>query len=968
MRCHSSAKWAFVRGLLGIAAIAVSAPLLAASGSWSSNGPFGGSVRKVIAWEYSPGTLWAGGNGGVFRSTSSGASWQRVEIGLPGGALMQDLVASTTSTPVLFETDSKRIYRSGNGGDLWVPVSALPSASYIISLSLRRTTTDQLAALTDVGVFVSSNGGSTWSGPTATGTTAQFTMIDYAADGSLYLGLYSDPGVFGGASVLKSSDGGASWTPLSTPAGLSATVLVSAPTNAQHLFVADYNSIATTSDGGATWSTLAAPPAGSGCGRISTLAADPLQPNALYVGCYVNGVHFSANVFTASPAWTDWTPANGLSVNGPLPVQAASIAVDAGTPALYVGAIDGGLFQSTNAGNTWSAINQGYQSSNIRALAVHPVDTTNPVVLAGQGDSFTTARAIYKSPDGGGVWTTATSGLDTDQVRTLAIDPTTVDANTLTSESFTVYAGGRAVNWQCCESTRNGGVYKSVNAGATWTTIDSGIAILPSATKPNMGTVRTVALDPRSCASPPASGPCLMGSGPLQTVYVAGGGIPGPVGMPYRSARIYKSTNAGATWSPSENGLPLPQDLGPPGASNSAFMGGVAPLVIDPVNPQTLYIGTFIGWDQTVAGAANPTIANSVFKSTDGGANWTLRSVGLPTYAGPGTSQQDVLALAINPTNPLVLYAGVTNFSGASVSGHVYKSTDGAMTWNEASTGIAGQDVRALFIDPADATGDTIYAGTGGDGANPGGVYRSVDGGATWNSLSIGLPAYASTALAMPPRAVGAPARILAGTNSGVWDYTAVPDGDADGAPTAVENAVMGGDGDGDGVPDAQESSVASLGAPSINGVSRTDAPTATGASTTISIVPTPSACDRLNDSNNLDAGLYPPDPLGDANSHAPGLVQFALPACAVATVRVIFHGATFGPGWVWRNYGPKIPGNSTSFGWYTFAGARRIDAQTWELDIDASRQGNYRADPNNILFTGGPALLPDVIFGNTFE
>ena len=46
-------------------------------------------------------------------------------------------------------------------------------------------------------------------------------------------------------------------------------------------------------------------------------------------------------------------------------------------------------------------------------------------------------------------------------------------------------------------------------------------------------------------------------------------------------------------------------------------------------------------------------------------------------------------------------------------------------------------------------------------------------------------------------------------------------------------------------------------------------------------------------------------------------------------------------------------------------AGARRIDAQTWELAIDARRQGNYRNDPSNILFVGGPALLPDRIFDN---
>src|SRR5690606_9800762 len=104
------------------------------------------------------------------------------------------------------------------------------------------------------------------------------------------------------------------------------------------------------------------------------------------------------------------------------------------------------------------------------------------------------------------------------------------------------------------------------------------------------------------------------------------------------------------------------------------------------------------------------------------------------------------------------------------------------------------------------------------------------------------------------------------------------------------------------------------------------------------------SSCTRLNDSNAQPASLFPPDPIGGDGSHDPwGMVNFALPGCAAATVRVTFHGAGFGPDWTWRNYGPRIPGDDTSFGWYTFAGARRIDAQTWELSIDAQRQGNYR-------------------------
>src|SRR3546814_13102669 len=76
-------------------------------------------------------------------------------------------------------------------------------------------------------------------------------------------------------------------------------------------------------------------------------------------------------------------------------------------------------------------------------------------------------------------------------------------------------------------------------------------------------------------------------------------------------------------------------------------------------------------------------------------------------------------------TDTLFPYTTLFRSPRGMIVGTIYKSTDAGATWFEASAGIAGQDVRALFIDPADPAGDTIYAGTGGDGANPGGVYRS---------------------------------------------------------------------------------------------------------------------------------------------------------------------------------------------------------------------------------------------------
>jgi photosystem II stability/assembly factor-like uncharacterized protein len=960
---------------IGIAQGFFGATAIAAVGSWTTAGPYGGSNYTLSVYEASPSTLFAGGRGGLFRTLSGGTTWQRIEVGLPDSLFVQSLSVGTNA-PVLYLSSSSQLFRSGNGGDLWVPLGTpLPAGAYINDVSLRRATSNSIAISTSIGAFVSTNGGGSWIGPGATGTSAQFSKIVFAADGALYLGIQNtDPAIFGGASILKSIDGGVSWAPLAAqPPGLfGISVLVTSPADPQRLYAGDGGTAVTSSNGGASWTTVSLPTSGAGCGAFRSIDPHPGNALSVFVACSNNGVHFTADV--NAPAWTSWTSANGLSVNGTDPVQAAALAIHPAfpsTPSVWAGTVDGGLFRTSNGGTSWSTINSGYESVNVRALATHPVDT-NPagaVVLAGYGDAFTTSNAIYKSSDGGGSWAPSTSGLNAEQIRSIAIDPTTVDNDFLTAENFTVYAAGRSERIPALLN-KDGGIYKSTDAGNNWSTIDNGIATVGGGVR-DMGTVRSVVLDPRSCAAPPPSGPCPIGSGPLQTVFVAGGGRPNlsSPGQPYTSARIYKSINAGGLWSPSENGLPLPQDLGPPGEFNYAYMGGIVPLVFDPSNTQIMYVGSFLGWNQGVPGAIEPTIANGVFKSTDGGATWVHSSNGMPHVLSPASSNYDVLTLAINPANPQILYAGVINFYSTTTIGRVYKTIDGGANWSESSAGIAGQDVRALFIDKMDPTGDTVYAGTGGDGANPGGVYVTTNGGATWNSISIGLPADSATSLAMPARSPGAPARILVGTNAGIWDYTAAADPDADGSPSAVENGVLAGDGNGDGILDANQTSVASISAPGSLADPGAASIDGSAVQLTIAIVPTSGGCTQLNDSSSLKADLYPPDTLGGAGSHAPwGLVSFSLPNCSAAKVRVTFHGASFDANWKWRNYGPRIPGDAATFGWYSFAGAQRIDAETWELTLDASRQGNYRDDPNDILFVGGPGNLPDLIFGNSFE
>jgi len=131
-------------------------------------------------------------------------------------------------------------------------------------------------------------------------------------------------------------------------------------------------------------------------------------------------------------------------------------------------------------------------------------------------------------------------------------------------------------------------------------------------------------------------------------------------------------------------------------------VGIINSLAIDPSNSQTLYIGTY----------------GDVFKSTNGGASWSVSSTGL--------TRSTMNCLAIDPSNSQILYVGTD-------VGDVFKSTNGGASWSSSSSGLTGSYMWSLAIDFSNP--QTLYAGTNG-----GGAFKSTNGGASWSSSSSGLP------------------------------------------------------------------------------------------------------------------------------------------------------------------------------------------------------------------------------------
>ena len=113
--------------------------------------------------------------------------------------------------------------------------------------------------------------------------------------------------------------------------------------------------------------------------------------------------------------------------------------------------------------------------------------------------------------------------------------------------------------------------------------------------------------------------------------------------------------------------------------------------------------------------------------SHDGGYTWLPVGEGLPKDDSGEVSAQ---AIAIDPTDAHVVYLG-TGWGSFNGNG-VYKSTDGGETWSPANRGMLDYGITALAVNPADP--QVVYAG--GDGGE---LFKSTDGGQTWNDLTADL-------------------------------------------------------------------------------------------------------------------------------------------------------------------------------------------------------------------------------------
>jgi photosystem II stability/assembly factor-like uncharacterized protein len=320
----------------------------------------------------------------------------------------------------------------------------------------------------------------------------------------------------------------------------------------------------------------------------------------------------------------------------------------AGVPSLpnvfYIGAVDGGVWKTDDAGRTWQPIFDDQPTQSIGAIAVAPSDPSIIYVGSGEGlhrPDLSVGNGVYRSADGGRTWRHL--GLaDGQQIPDLAVDPK--DPNRVFVAVLGHPYGPNAER----------GIYRSLDGGASWRKVlskdddtgGSAVAIDPS--RPNI--VYASLWQDRL--------------GPWEDKNQFQGAAGG----------LFKSTDGGDTWQRLTDGLP--EDTSQVNFSIAAS------------RPDRIYavVGT------TEPGTYSSAAGLGVFRSDDGGQSW-IRITTDPRPAlriGGG----DLPIIRVDPSKPDVVYStGLVTM----------KSVDGGKTWISLRGAPGGDDYQNIWINPTNS-------------------------------------------------------------------------------------------------------------------------------------------------------------------------------------------------------------------------------------------------------------------------
>jgi photosystem II stability/assembly factor-like uncharacterized protein len=591
---------------------------------WRPLGPSdavgGTNMGRVNCIEFDPKNVkiiyLCGADGGIWKSTNGGATWSpksdfQPTLSVGDIAIDQkkpNVLYVATSDPFGYNvpfwggTYSVGVMKSTNGGTTWAPTGlnwTVGQNRTIRRLVMHPTDAKILLAATSAGLYRTDNGGVTW---TQILPASTYDVEFQQNNGAVVYATTSQ--------VLKSTNAGASFSPLSASCSGSRYNIEIARSNPKVLYTLCTNgTVQKSTDAGATWAVVT-PPGVSLYGYYdNVLAVSPVSEKIVYVAGF--------NIKSSTDGGNTWS---NVPVAGHADNHAIKFAP--GSSSTLFSGNDGGLFKSANSGATWTSLNKGLAITQFYRIGI---SRTNPnIMVAGAQDN---GNMKYAS----GSFTNITNA---DGMQGF-ID---------WSNSNVIYAG-----------IQYGGFYRSTNGGTTFTNVStpaSGAWVAPWCQDPSLAT----------------------------TIYAG-------------TDKVYKSINQGTTW-----------------VAASGVLAGIAHFTVLKVaesNTQVIYAGS----------------GTMLYRTTNGGGAWTDITPGLPVTTNFLTD------VAINDTNPDIAYA---TFSGYVVGEKVYHTLNGGSSWTNISGTLPNMPVNTIAYQKS--AHNAVYIGTDA------GVYYRNDQLPHWVPYKFGLP------------------------------------------------------------------------------------------------------------------------------------------------------------------------------------------------------------------------------------
>lgn len=398
-------------------------------------------------------------------------------------------------------------------------------------------------------------------------------------------------------------------------------------------------------------------------GRITDIEFDPLNPNVVYAGAATGGV------FKSTDTGNTWTPIfDGYAVAnvgdiGIAPSDPSTLYLGTGEAnGLFNNLQGAGVFKSIDGGSTWQNVGLE-ETAAIGRIVVHP-ENPDLVYVAAVGSYFDvdTNRGVFRSSNGGADWEQVLFLSDSTGAVDLVINPRHPD---------TLYAAMwhrlRRPTFAELEG-RTSGIYLSTDGGDTWTELGPS-AGLPDPETEDVGRI----------------GLAISHSNPniVYTTYTDG----------FRFSGIYKTTDGGGTWTNFDPDSTVERTLFQ--SSFSWFFGQVR---VSPFDPDRVYL-----------------MEVELVQTHDGGDTWSVQT-------GSQNLHVDHHAMAFHPANPDYVIIG--NDGGLNIS------ENGGRRWRK----IRGLPITQFYeieIDPLFP--EQIYGGTQDNQT----VFTSTGGADDWETIDL---------------------------------------------------------------------------------------------------------------------------------------------------------------------------------------------------------------------------------------